>query len=123
MMKKQASLSTVRAAILEKLKRDHRGEANAISRKALFDFIGSRFPELDDRAMRRAVEKTPKVCWTAKPTGYFIAARKPEVDRRIRTLTKYRDTISIHIARTKTDYPEFYDSGKQEDLPFEPNQD
>lgn len=109
------SVDAIRFVILQELRNHHVGEANAISREALFNYITWRFPEADDRDMREAIAESPEICWR-QGRGYFIAAEKGEVEKRLKTLRSYRNSLSKHIAKTEAAYPRFYDSGEQGEL-------
>lgn len=107
------SVDAIRFIVLQELRHHHVGEGNAISREALFNHVQSCFPEItDDRDMRQAIAESPEICWR-QGRGYFIAAEKGEVEKRLKTLRSYRDSISVHIAKTERAYPRFYNPGEQ----------
>ena len=108
------SVDSIRFVVLQELRHHHVGAANAISREALFDFVQRCFPlEVDDRDMRQAIAESPEICWSSKVKGYFIAAEKGEVEKRLKTLRSYRDSLSVHIVKTEQAYPDFYNPGEQ----------
>jgi hypothetical protein len=108
------SVDSIRFILLQELRHHHVGAANAISREALFDYVQSCFPDQeDDRDMRQAIAESPEICWSAKTKGYFIAAEKGEVEKRLKTLRSYRDSLSVHISKTERAYPDFYNPGEQ----------
>ncbi len=111
------SVDSIRFIVLQELRHHHVGAANAISREALFGYVQSCFPlEEDDRDMRQAIAESPEICWSAKTKGYFIAVEKGEVEKRLKTLRSYRDSLSIHIVKTEKAYPRFYNPGEQGEL-------
>ena len=111
------NIYAIRFVILQELRHHHVGERNAISRESLFDYVQMRFPDQeDDRDMRQAIAESPQICWSSKAKGYFIAAEKGEVEKRLKTLRSYRDSLSVHIVKTERAYPDFYNPGEQGEL-------